>query len=225
MREVILFILIILIGLAGCTQAPTIIRPECPAPIIKMETRMVEDPACEIALDNTTTELDQCMIRNGLLEYLNKGISIAEYRQKASQYEDYTGKSLKQYQYIAIPSAEIKNKAEELNDSTIEESINNVDNFLAEIRYEYKRYPATIDDTLKDMVGDCTDITQLGVEILRYQSIYARPVHGWATDAEGSKIKHDWIEVLVPTDRGMAWEEHDMYFNYPKLYKIGDGVW
>ncbi|WP_241648026.1 transglutaminase-like domain-containing protein [Methanoculleus taiwanensis] len=115
------------------------------------------------------------------------------------------------------------------------------DEIIRRVETETRRYidgrprlfPVGIDTTLKNRIGDCTDLALLRVEILNENGVKARPVHGimiWDTKRfksaalhlefrETAVAIHDWVEIDGGRTLG-AYEGRDEI----RCVKIGDGV-
>lgn len=150
--------------------------------------------------------------------------SFEVYNKIIENYEYYNSDSQKEYLYLEN-DRDIESKAKELKSDSVEETIDNTMEFLSKIEYKYNFYPNPIYETIATMEGDCTDIANLGVELLRENGIYSRTAHGWFINEEGEYIQHDWIEVLYPIQSSAGWIARDDYFNNPKIEKKGEGVW
>ena len=111
--------------------------------------------------------------------------------------------------------------------------------FLIEFTYDYLEYKftlgATLDEVIKNKVGDCTEYAQLFVALARLNNIPAREVGGFAygyDEPESSFYGHAWAEVWVDNkwvEVDPGWNEFDVDASHLRLtnsfdYGLGNQI-
>jgi transglutaminase-like putative cysteine protease len=195
--------------MAGCQEAEQYVEPDSIVHVLEPNPELLQiddGPQGEIYADVTVFEPSNIPMWATFEDYNNWT-------------KDYPTR----YKAADWSNDGIRAKAAELRGDNIETTIWNTHNFLQEIEwsfYEVRRGP---DVTLKEMKGDCTDRSELGILLLRLNGIYARPAYGYITI---DSTKHDWMEVLYPDieNKSVHWETID---SIPAEYlrKEGEGAW
>ena len=111
--------------------------------------------------------------------------------------------------------------------------------FLIEFTYDYLDYKftlgATLDEVIKNKVGDCTEYAQLFVALARLNNIPAREVGGFAygyDEPESSFYGHAWAEVWIDNkwvEVDPGWNEFDVDASHLRLsnsfdYGLGNQI-
>jgi len=136
-------------------------------------------------------------------------------------YKDKINITDKRYLRVDWYNSAIKGNATQLKGASVEQTIWNTYNFQQEIHWKFYNERRGPDVTLRTMEGDCTDISELGILLLRINGVYAKQVHGYYIPR---MEKHDWMEILYPENNTVHWRTID-YINEEDLLKIGDGIW
>lgn len=98
--------------------------------------------------------------------------------------------------YIEKDNEELKLKASELKDSSIEQTVENIYSFVNQ-KIKYNGYNLIDQGALKALEsrqGDCTEFSDLFVALCRANNIPARVVDGFVSDYNNTP-KHAWAEV------------------------------
>ncbi|NHJ87662.1 MAG: transglutaminase domain-containing protein [Asgard group archaeon] len=75
------------------------------------------------------------------------------------------------------------------------------------IDYERNNTRETADKTLENRIGDCSEMSDLFVTLLRRARIPSRVIHGWIYDPETNELDgHAWVEYFTPN---LGWIQCD----------------
>lgn len=173
---------------------------------------------CEENLNQARKDVDYVV---GVFHELYNGTSFSEYDGMIRDYKLYNNVEL--YFGTNNTNPEIKELVKTLRGRNVEVTVSNIKNYVAEnINYQYYFKPRGIINTINTKKGDCTDMAELIVYLLKKEGIYAVTVHGYVN----GKVKHDWVEVLYPNQetKQVRWNMLDPK-DYARYIKKGEGVW